>query len=102
MNCEFCETPNADEVVEGMLVCKECKKKAKDNFFLICETCGCRGTIPRTMHNIARLSTLYLVDNDIEINESTLNTMIANVQVTRPVFTYLTSCPMCEKQGGSA
>jgi len=95
MRCQFCEQHEAEYDVEGMEVCKSCMEKARDNFFLICEACGCKGTIPRTTHNMARLSTLYLLDNDIEVTEATLNTMIANLQITKPVFTYVTSCPAC-------
>ena len=104
MKCQFClekevgslkESFFDGEIVENMYVCKECKEKSKNNFFLICEKCGCRGIIPRNLCNISRLSTLYLVKNEIEISEVTLNTMIAQIQILRPVFTYLTSRPEC-------
>lgn len=65
--------------------------------------CGSRGTIPRTQHNTARIATLFLIQDDVDITQENLNMMIFTIEEVKPTFFMVTECPMCsEYTGGNA
>ena len=95
MLCEHCGQNEVDYIIDGLRVCSSCKEKASLNFLIKCVNCNAYCFIARNVHNYARLAMMHLLSERIEVNEATFNTMIANIEVSRPTVFQVEECPNC-------